>query len=98
MHEFPRFLGWNHEKKTFYCKICKKTVLAHEFWGDNQYFESLGLELHSSGTESVTFFGAQFSFGGRGTALECLPHGARPDEVPFLVFTIHKKRPNTELR
>ena len=24
-----------------YCKICEKTVFAHEFWGDNQYFGSL---------------------------------------------------------
>ena len=25
-----------------YCKTYEKTVLAHEFWGDTQYFVSLG--------------------------------------------------------
>ena len=29
------------QQKGLYCKICEKTVLAHEFWGDNKYFGSL---------------------------------------------------------
>ena len=53
-----------------YCKNCEKTVLAHEFWGDNQYFESLSLRTTLQGTEHVTFlgtilaWGAQFLCGG----------------------------------
>ena len=37
---FHDFWGGTTKKKGIYCKICKKTVLAQEFWGDNQYFES----------------------------------------------------------
>ena len=33
--------GVKQQKKGLYCKICEKTVLAHEFWGDNKYFGSL---------------------------------------------------------
>ena len=34
---------WGEATKTngVFCKIFEKTVLAHEFWGDNQYFGSL---------------------------------------------------------
>ena len=37
----PKF--WDEATKTkgVYSKICLKTVLAHEFCGDNQYFGSL---------------------------------------------------------
>ena len=37
-----------------------------------------GLELHSSGTEPVTFFGAKFSFGG----VQAVIRGARPRNAP----------------
>ena len=33
--------GVKPQKKGLYNKICKKTVLAHEFWGNNQYLGSL---------------------------------------------------------
>ena len=53
------------QKKSLYYKICEKTVLAPEFRDDNQYLTGVSdLELHFSGTESVTFFGAQSSLGG----------------------------------
>ena len=40
---FHEFRGETTKKKDFYYKICKKTVLAYEFWGDNQYLGSLRL-------------------------------------------------------
>ena len=49
-------------------KICEKAVLAHEFWGDDPRTVS-GLELHSGGTEPVTFFGAQSSLEGQNSRL-----------------------------
>ena len=67
------------KKKGLYCEICEKTVLAHEFWGDNQYFGSLrprtALQWHGAcyflwGT--ILAWGAQCSFVG-GTAPECPP-------------------------
>ena len=56
-----------------------------------------GLELHSSGTEPVTFFGAQSSLGGHDSLLgghspECLPRGAGFGDVHFLVFTYRRKK------
>ena len=46
--------GVKPQKKVFVTKFaCQKTVLAHEFWGDNQQLGSLSLELHSSGTEPI---------------------------------------------
>ena len=63
--------GVKPQKKGIFFKICEKTILAHKFWGDNQYFGVSGLELQCSGTKPVTFFraqstlvGAQFLFGG----------------------------------
>ena len=38
---FYEFWGEATETNGVYCKIYEKTVLAHEFWGDNQYFGSL---------------------------------------------------------
>ena len=77
MCEFPRVLGWKPQTKMGpYCKIYKKTILAHEFWGDNQYFQSLRPRTAFQWHRACYFLwctilalgggggGAQFSFGG----------------------------------
>ena len=69
-----------------HCLICKKTVLAHKFWDDNQYLGSLKPRTVLQGSEPITFFEAQsllgrdhFSFGGAqaviwgGTSSKCPP-------------------------
>ena len=73
------------QKRGLHCKICKKVVLAHEYWVDDQYLEVSETELHFNGTKPVTFFGAQSSLGGGnkqwfggGTAPKC-PCGAGHD-------------------
>ena len=85
MQEFSQTPRWNHKQKGLYYKICKKTALAHKFWGDNPYLGSIRprtvLQWHQAcyflwGTILVR--GAQFLFGGHmqwfgGTAPECLP-------------------------
>ena len=38
---FYKFRSETTRIKDLYYKICKKTVLVHEFWGDNQYLGSL---------------------------------------------------------
>ena len=38
---FHEFWGETTKKMGPHCKICKKNVLAHEFWGDDHYFGSL---------------------------------------------------------
>ena len=80
-HEF-----WGETTKTngIYCKIYEKTVLAREFWGDNQYFGNLRPRTALHSTEPVNFFGAQSSLGGgckhdlEGHGLGIPPHGAGP--------------------
>ena len=68
--------SWDEATKAVgvYCKIYEKTVLAHEFQGDNQYFSSNCTPIAPSllifwGTSlawgaQLLFGGAQFSFGG----------------------------------
>ena len=101
MRGFSRILRWRQKKalhlkkcanfrmkqkkKDLYYKICKKTVLAHEFWSDNQYLGSLRLQTALQWHRACYFlwgtilaWGAQFLFGGHkqwfgGTAPECLP-------------------------
>ena len=72
------------KKKGFHRKIYEKTI--HEYWVDDHYFGVVGPELHSSGTEPVTFvgtqsslWGAHFLFGGHGP--EMSPRGAGPDRT-----------------
>ena len=38
---FHELWGEATETNRVYCEISEKTVLAHEFWGDIQYFGSL---------------------------------------------------------
>ena len=54
------------KKKDFHRKICKKMVLAQEYWIDDQYFGGVRprTAVHSNDTEPVTFFGTQSSLGG----------------------------------
>ena len=54
--------SWGEATKAIgvYCKIYEKTVLAHEFQGDNQYFF---LELHSNSTKPVNFWGTSLAWG-----------------------------------
>ena len=75
-----------HKKLNPYRKICKKTVRAHEFWGDIKYFGSLrprtALQWHRAcyilwGTiltweETILVWGAHAVIWG-GTAPECPP-------------------------
>ena len=71
MREFLRIPGRNHKNMRLCYKICEKTVLAHEFQGDNQYLGSLrprpALQWHRAcylPWDTIFAWGAQFSFGG----------------------------------
>ena len=78
MRGFLQILGLKYKKKGLYYKICKKTVLAHEFSGNNQYLGSLrprtALQWHQAcyfpwGTILAGEGGASSDFGS--TAPEC---------------------------
>ena len=58
MYKFPRIPGWTTKKSA------KKQFLLTNSEVITSILGVLGLELHSSGTEPVTFFGAQSSLGG----------------------------------
>ena len=80
MHEFPPISGWNHKKIW-----ARKIVLLTNSGMITSILGVSGLELHCSGTEPVTFFGAQSSLGG--TILVCGGtsrdfRGAWPPNVP----------------
>ena len=96
---FHDFWGGTTKKMVFIPKSAKKQFLLKTSGVTTSILKVPGLELYSSGTEPVTFFGAQsslgdaqFSFGG--TAPECLFRGAKPDEVLFLVFIYRRKMTN----
>ena len=101
---FHDFRGGTTKKKGFYSKICKKTVLAQGFSGDNQYFKSLRPrtdQWHRScyflwGKSSLE--GAQFSLGGARPQNALPPRGFGPGEVLFWSSPIDEKRQYTELR
>ena len=62
MHKFSQFLGWNHEKKgSLLQNLQKKQLLLTNSGVPISILRVSGLELHSSGTEPVTFLGAQSS-------------------------------------
>ena len=56
--------GVKTKKKNFTAKFAKERFLLTNSGEMISILEVSGLELHSSGTEPVTFFGAQSSFGG----------------------------------
>ena len=65
------FWGETTQKRVFNARSAKKQFLLTNSWMTTSIFVVSGLELHSSGTEPVNFFGAQFllegeqfSFGG----------------------------------
>ena len=72
-------LGKTPKTNGLYYKIYKKTVLAHEFWGDSFMIPSIlgvsGVELHFSSTKPVNFCGAQSSLAGHNSRLG--GHGPR---------------------
>ena len=39
--KFHNFRDEDHKKGALHCEICEKTVLAHEYWVDDQYFGGL---------------------------------------------------------
>ena len=85
---FHDFWGGTTKKMVFIPKSAKKQFLLKNSGMTTSILRVPGLELYSIGTEPVTFFGAQSSLGGAqfsfgGTAPECFPRGARPDEVLF---------------
>ena len=93
---FHDFWGGTTKKMVFIAKSAKKQFLLKNSRVTTSILRVPGLELHSSGTEPVTFFGAQFSLGSAqfsfgGTALECLPRGAGPDEDLFWSSPIDEK-------
>ena len=70
MRGLSRIPGWSSQKKDLYFKIWKKTVLAHEFLGDNQYLWSprprTALQWHWTCYflwSTIFAWGAQFLFG-----------------------------------
>ena len=62
--DFYEFWGETTKKKGFYYKSAKKQLLLTNSGVITSILGVSGLELHFSGTEPVTFFGAQFSLGG----------------------------------
>ena len=52
------------KKRVFIAKSARKQFLLTKSGVTTSILGVSGLKLHSSGTEPVTFFGAQFSFGG----------------------------------
>ena len=88
---FLEFESKDKKKNGLYHRICEKSVLAHGFWIDGQYFESLrprtvlqwlrtcyylwGTILALGGT--ILVWGAQAVIWG-GTASECSPRGTGP--------------------
>ena len=76
MREFPQIPERNHKKRVFITKFAKKQFLLTIYGVITSILGVSGVELHSSGTEPLTFFGAQSSLGGHnsrfgGTAPEC---------------------------
>ena len=63
MREFSRIPGWNHKQNFFITKSAKKQFLLTNSWVITSILGVSGIELHSSGTDPVTFFGAQSSLG-----------------------------------
>ena len=66
---FHELRGETAKKGSLLQNLQKKTVLAHEVWGDNQYLGSLRPRTALQSTEPVTFFGAQSSLGGHNSCL-----------------------------
>ena len=64
MREFSQIPRRNHKKEGLYYKICKKQFLLTNSGVITSILGVLGLELHFSDTDSITFFPAQFSLGG----------------------------------
>ena len=62
---FHEFLGEDHNKrkKDFYRKICENTVLAHKFWGNDQYFEGLRPRIALQGHRACYFLRIPSSLG-----------------------------------
>ena len=62
--------GVKPQKKGLYYKICKKTVLAHEFWGNNQYYlGSLRPRTALQWHPACYFLWEQVSLGGHNSCL-----------------------------
>ena len=69
MREFLRIPGRNHKNMRLCYKSAKKQFLLTNSRVITNILGVSGLELHSSGTEPVTFFGTQFSLGGHNSRL-----------------------------
>ena len=76
---FPEFESKDKKKNGLHRRVCKKSVLAHNFWGDDQYFGGLrprtALQWHRAcyflwGT--ILVWGVTSGDLG-GTAQDCLP-------------------------
>ena len=61
--------GVKPQKKDLYYKICKKTVLAHKLWGDNQYLGSLRPRTALQWRQASYFLWVQSSLGGHSFCL-----------------------------
>ena len=89
--------GVEPRKKGSYYKISEKTILANEFCGTNQYFERLRSRAALQWHRACYFLSSTILARGKtilvweGTAPECLPRGARPGKVLFLVFAYRRK-------
>ena len=96
---FHDFWGGTTKQKGLYCKIYENQFLLTNSGVTTSILIS-GIELHSSGTELVTFFGARSLLGGHNSCLgawnasapECLSRGAGPGKVLFLIFTYRRKK------
>ena len=94
-HDF----GVEPRKKGLYWKSAKKQFLLTNSGVTTSILRVSGLELYSSSTEPVTFFGAKSSLGGGhnsrlggGTVPECLPRSSAPGEVLFCSLPVDEKR------
>ena len=78
MREFLRTPVWNHKKKESLFQNLQKTVLAHEFWGDNQFFGSLRSRTALQWHQACYFLWGAFSLGVHKQWFG----GARPRKAP----------------
>ena len=81
---FHYFLGEITKKESFLQNLQKKQFLLTNSGVTTSILGVLGLELHSSGTEPVTFFGAKSLPGGAQFSFEAkaVISGARPQNAP----------------
>ena len=87
--------GVKPQKKGLYCKICEKTVLAHEFCGDNQYFGSFRPQTPLQWHRACYFlWGTILAWGGISSDLGARPRNAPRRAGPALLRCLFARKVN----